>query len=156
MRWVAIAAALGASALATGCSVTPLPPSTPAQAQTPVQQKLDRQDCAAEAGSRTDYSPSDSPMANLFRRVFFWGTAGAALGGTIDGLPTSVNSEASTGLIVGASTGGAVGVAASLGGQPRFERAWVACMRERGYAIETMGGAGARAAGEGRANDGSQ
>ena len=50
-------------------------------------------DCQAEAGYRTHYSPTDSPLGNLFQKLFFWGTAGAALGGTIDGFPGIVDAE---------------------------------------------------------------
>jgi hypothetical protein len=121
--------------------VTPLPKVVALQGQSARDRDWDVKDCQAEAGNKTNYSPTDSPMANLFRNVFFWGTAGAALGGTIDGLPTVVSStagpssEASTGLIVGASTGGAVGAASSWKGQNRYERAWAACIESRGYGI---------------------
>jgi hypothetical protein len=117
-------------------SVTPLPPVVARQGQTPRDQEWDVKDCQAEAGYRTNYSPSDSPLGNLLQKIFFWGTAGAALGGTVDGFPTFVtSSEASTGLIVGASTGGAVGAATSWRGRTPYERAWAACIESRGYAI---------------------
>lgn len=117
-------------------SVTPLPKVTALQGQSTRDQAWDIADCQAEAGHKTNYSPTDSPMANLFRNLFFWGTSGAALGGTIDGFPTVVgSSQASTGLIVGASTGGAAGAAASWKGQTRYERAWAQCIESRGYAI---------------------
>ena len=113
------------------------------EGQTPRDQAWDVRDCQAEAGSRTNYSPTDSPLGNLFQKLFFWGTAGAALGGTIDGFPVLVAStrssaalsEASTGLIVGASTGGAVGAATSWQAQSRYERAWAQCIESRGYTI---------------------
>ena len=77
-------------------------------------------DCQAEAGYTTHYSPTDSPLGNLFQKVFFWGTAGAALGGTIDGFPVIVDaSTASAGLIAGASAGGVTGAALSASGQSR-------------------------------------
>jgi hypothetical protein len=117
-------------------SVTPLPRVVAQQGQSARDQEWDIKDCQAEAGYRTNYSPTDSPMANLFRNLFFWGTAGASLGGVVDGFPAAVGvSEASTGLIVGASTGGAVGAVASWKGETRFERAWAACMESRGYAL---------------------
>jgi len=152
-RPVALATLAALCAVAAGCAsspidaarsfahVTPLPNVFAQQGQSARDQDWDVKDCQAEAGNKTNYSPTDSPMANLFRNVFFWGTAGAALGGTIDGLPTVVastvgpSSEASTGLIVGASTGGAVGAAASWKGQNRYERAWAACIESRGYSI---------------------
>jgi hypothetical protein len=139
---------LMATAVVAGCGTTtplgrfvhvrPLPQVTPLAGQTPRDQQWDVKDCQAEAGARTDYNPSDSPFANLLRRVFFWGASGAAVGGTIEGgFPTVVDSsEASTGLVVGASTGGAVGAATSWAGSSPYERAWVACMQARGYRIE--------------------
>jgi len=148
---------LGLTALLAGCasnpidsarsfaSVTPLPPVVALQGQNPRDQEWDVKDCQAEAGYKTNYSPTDSPLGNLFQKLFFWGTAGAALGGTVDGFPTVVastvlpSSQASTGLIVGASTGGAVGAAASLRGQPPYERAWAACIESRGYAVAPRG-----------------
>jgi hypothetical protein len=140
--------AAAVAALAGGCasnpidtarafaSVTPLPPVVAQQGQSRRDQDWDVKDCQAEAGYKTNYSPTDSPLGNLFQKLFFWGTAGAALGGTVDGFPTFVaSSEASTGLIVGASTGGAVGAAASWRGRTPYERAWAACIESRGYAI---------------------
>ncbi len=99
-------------------------------------------DCQAEAGYRTGYSPTDSPLANFFQKVFFWGTAGAAVGGLITGLPASVSSQASEGLIAGAGAGGITGTALSWSGQTRFERAWAACMESRGYTIVPRGEGG--------------
>ena len=81
--------------------------------------------------------PDRFAARQVFQKLFFWGTAGAALGGTIDGFPGIVDaSTASTGLIVGASAGGATGAALSASGQSRYERAWAACVRARGYALD--------------------
>ena len=149
----------GLAALISGCAsgslesvtsighVTPLPAVVAQEGQSPRDQEWDVKDCQAEAGYQTNWSPTDSPLANLFQKLFFWGTAGAALGGTVDGLPTFVDSStASTGLIVGASTGGAVGGVSSWGGQGRYERAWAACIQSRGYRLvpPPAAGAGAR------------
>ncbi len=128
-------AALASAALLAGCSVVPLPKSTAARGQSPRDQDWDVKDCQAEAGYRTGYSPTDSPLANFFQKVFFWGTAGAAVGGLITGLPASVSSQASEGLIAGAGAGGITGTALSWSGQTRFERAWGACMESRGYTV---------------------
>jgi hypothetical protein len=140
--------AVAAAALLAGCasgtlesvwalgSVTPLPSVIALEGQSPSDQEWDVKDCQAEAGYATHYSPTDSPIGNAFQKLFFWGTAGAALGGTIDGFPGIVDaSTASTGLIVGASVGGATGAALSVSGQSRYERAWAACVRARGYTI---------------------
>ena len=140
---------VAAAALLTGCasgtlesarslgSVMRLPSVVALEGQTRSDQEWDVKDCQAEAGYRTHYSPTDSPLGNLFQKVFFWGTAGAALGGTIDGFPAIVGeSTASTGLLAGASAGGATGAALSVSGQSRYERAWAACVRARGYALD--------------------
>jgi hypothetical protein len=142
--------AVAAAAVLAGCasgtlesvrslgSVTRLPPVVALEGQSPSDREWDVKDCKAEAGYATHYSPTDSPLGNFFQKLFFWGTAGAALGGTIDGFPAIVGeSTASTGLLAGASAGGATGVALSVSGQSRYERAWAACVRARGYAIDT-------------------
>jgi hypothetical protein len=141
--------AVAAAALQAGCasgtlepvwslgSVTRLPAVVALEGQSPSDREWDVKDCQAEAGYKTHYSPTDSPLGNLFQKIFFWGTAGAALGGTIDGFPTIVDSStASTGLIVGASVGGVTGAALSVSGQSRYERAWAACVRARGYDLD--------------------
>lgn len=156
MRWSARAEIVGRAAvvLATaaalaGCasdaldsvrafgSVKKLPPVTALQGQSAWDQQWDVKDCQAEAGYKTNYSPTDSPMANLFQKIFFWGTAGAAVGGTASGFPGIVDtSTASTGLIVGSSVGGATGTALSFNGQSSYERAWAACIQSRGYQVD--------------------
>ena len=146
------AAALAAAALLAGCATSPidaarsfasvqrLPAVTALEGQKPSDQDWDIKDCQAEAGYQTNYSPTDSPLANIFQKLFFWGTTGAAVGGTIDGFPMIVDqSTASAGLIAGASAGGATGAALSISGQSRYERAWVACMRAKGYAVVDPG-----------------
>ncbi len=138
-------AALALAALLAGCSVAsvvPLPAVTALQGQSPRDQDWDVTDCQAEAGYRTRYSPADSPLANFFQRVFFWGTAGAAVGGLVTGLPTSVSSQASEGLIAGAGAGGITGGIRSWSGQTRFERAWATCVEGRGYAVAPRGEGG--------------
>ena len=127
-------AALGLGALLAGCSVVPLPRMTAAESQSAREQEWDTKDCQAEAGEHTSYSPTDSPLGNFVQKLFFWGTAGASVGGLVTGLPTSVSSQASEGLIAGAGAGGIVGATRSMSGQTRFEHAWVACMEARGYA----------------------
>jgi hypothetical protein len=133
-------AALASVALAAGCSVVPLPKSIAAQGQTERDHDWDVKDCQAEAGYQARYSPMDSPLGNFFQKVFFWGTAGAAVGGLITGLPATVTtSTASEGLIAGAGAGGIVGTIESWSGQTRFERVWVDCMESRGYTIASRG-----------------
>lgn len=127
--------ALASVALMTGCSVVPLPKATATRGQSPRDQDWDVKDCQAEAGYQAGYSPTDSPLGNFFQKVFFWGTAGAAVGGLITGLPAAVSSQASEGLIAGAGAGGITGTVQSWSGQRRFERGWVACMESRGYAV---------------------
>jgi hypothetical protein len=115
--------------------VAKLPSTIALQAQTPVQQRLDTIDCKAEMGSRTNYNGDDSPLANFLRNVFVLGTGGAAVGGLVTGLPVSTESTATEGLIAGAGAGGLAGGGISLSARSRFERAWIACMESRGYAI---------------------
>ena len=113
--------AVAAAALLAGCasgtlesvrslgSVTRLPSVVALEGQSPSDQEWDVKDCQAEAGYRTHYSPTDSPLGNLFQKIFFWGTAGAALGGTINGFPGIVDaSTPSVGLIAGASAGSTI------------------------------------------------
>ena len=127
---------LVAALLAPGCSVARLPETAAAREQTATQHRLDVADCKAEVGYRHNYNGDDSPLANAIRNVFVLGTSGAALGGFLTGLPTTVaSSTASEGLIAGAGAGGIAGGAISVSGQPRFEREWIACMESRGYRI---------------------
>ena len=141
--------AVAAAALLAGCasgtlesvrslgSVTRLPSVVALEGQSAADQEWDVKDCQAEAGYKTHYSPTDSPLGNLFQKIFFWGTAGAAVGGTINGFPGIVDaSTPSVGLIAGAAAGGTTGAALSASGQSRYERAWAACVRARGYALE--------------------
>ena len=74
--------------------------------QSAADQDWDIKDCQAEAGYRTGYSPTDSPLANVMQRLFFFGTAGASLGGLVTGFPATVESQATEGLIAGAGAGG--------------------------------------------------
>lgn len=129
------AAVLALAALLTGCAVIPLPKATALRQQSADDQKWDARECAEEVGAATGYNPGNSPGANLLTHLFFWGTTGAAVGGTITGFPATVAGEASEGLIAGAAAGGAVGGIRSWSGQQRFERAWTECMRARGYDI---------------------
>ena len=100
------------------------------------EHEWDVADCKAEAGYQARYSPTDSPLANLLQKIFFWGGAGASLGGLITGLPVSIPAGPATdGLIAGASAGGIVAGVDSLSGQRRFEAAFVACMQAKEYAM---------------------
>jgi hypothetical protein len=127
--------ALAAVVLAGGCAVAKMPEVAGTREQTPTQRRLDAADCKAEVGYRIDYNGDDSPLANTLRRVFTLGTAGAAVGGLVTGLPVSTASTASDGLIAGAGAGAIDGLALSASGSSRFEREWIACMESRGYRI---------------------
>jgi len=132
----AAAVALISALLAPACSVARLPETAATGEQTATQHRLDVADCKAEVGYRHNYNGDDSPLANGLRNVFVLGTSGAALGGFLTGLPTTVAaSTASDGLIAGAGAGGIAGGAISVSGASRFEREWVACMESRGYRI---------------------
>jgi hypothetical protein len=132
----AAALALVAVLLVSGCAVARLPETAATGQQTATQHRLDVADCKAEVGYRHNYNGDDSPLANAIRNVFVLGTSGAALGGFLTGLPTTVAaSTASEGLIAGAGAGGIAGGAISVSGPSRFEREWIACMESRGYRI---------------------
>jgi hypothetical protein len=138
-----------AVALLTGCSVVPLPKSVAARDQSAREQQWDIADCRAEMGYQTGYSPTDSPLANWFQRLFFWSAAGAATGGTIMLFPaaagatvtgaTFISSPIGEAIVAGAGAGAITGTMLSWSGQPRFERAWIACMESRGYTILSEG-----------------
>ena len=129
------AALVVACSWAAGCSVVPLPVSFAERGQQTREHYWDVSNCAAEASYQTGYNPSDSPMANWFQKMFFWGTAGAALGGLITGIPSTICGPATDGLIAGAGAGGIAGTVQSLSGHERFERAWTACMQAHGYTV---------------------
>jgi hypothetical protein len=127
--------ALAVALLGPACAVARLPEVTALREQTPEQQRLDVADCKAEVAYRTNYNGDDSQLANALRNVFVLGASGAAVGGLFTGLPATVASTASDGLIAGAAAGGVAGTAVSVGGLSRFERAWIACMEGRGYRV---------------------
>ena len=86
----AVAVVLVGALLVSGCSVARLPETAAAREQTATQHRLDVADCKAEVGYRHNYNGDDSPLANALRNVFVLGTSGAALGGFLTGLPTTV------------------------------------------------------------------
>ena len=137
------AAALGllAALAAAGCGATKLPPTAALREQTATQQRLDTIDCRAEVGYRLDYNGDDSEGLNVARHIFTLGVAGAALGGVATGLsPATATGSASEGLIAGSGAGVIAGGVLGIGGRSRFERAWIACMESRGYAIVAPSG----------------
>ena len=137
------AAALGllAALAAAGCGATKLPPTAALREQTATQQRLDTIDCRAEVGYRLDYNGDDSEALNVARHVFTLGVAGAALGGVATGFsPATATGSASEGLIAGSGAGVIAGGVLGIGGRSRFERAWIACMESRGYAIVAPSG----------------
>jgi hypothetical protein len=136
-----MAIALAAALAISGCGATKLPPTTALQDQTATQQRLDAIDCRAEMGSRLDYNGDDSEALNVLRHVFTLGAGGAAVGGLATGIsPATGVSAASEGLIAGSGAGVIAGGVLGIGGRSRFERAWIACMESRGYAIVAPSG----------------
>jgi hypothetical protein len=138
-------AVLAVVALVAGCSVVPLPKAMAVRDQTPREQDWDVKDCQGEAGYRTGYSPTHSPLINWFQRLFFWSTAGAATGvgvmavaagagANVSGA-TFMSSPAGEAVVAGAGAGAITGTFLSWSGQTRFERMWVTCMESRGYTI---------------------
>jgi hypothetical protein len=124
---------LAAALTAAGCGATKLPATTALRDQTATQQRLDTIDCKAEVGYRLDYNGDNSEVANVLRHVFVLGTAGGSLG--LVSTATASSTAASDALIAGGSAGTVAGTAVGLTGRSRFERAWIACMESRGYAI---------------------
>lgn len=137
----ALTLGLLAALAAAGCGATKLPPTAALREQTATQQRLDTIDCRAEVGYRLDYNGDDSEALNVARHVFTLGVAGAALGGVATGLsPATATGSASEGLIAGSGAGVIAGGVLGIGGRTRFERAWIACMESRGYAIVAPSG----------------
>ncbi|HET8575991.1 MAG TPA: hypothetical protein VFO18_02740 [Methylomirabilota bacterium] len=124
------------AALLAGCAVAPLPKSQALRDQSERDQRWDAQDCREDAEDASGYDSTNSPGANLLAKLFFWSTAGAALGGTITGIPRTVEGPATEGLVAGAGAGAiAGGTHAWLSPQSKFERAYIQCMEARGYRI---------------------
>ena len=137
----ALTLGLLAALVAAGCGATKLPPTAALREQTATQQRLDTIDCRAEVGYRLDYNGDDSEALNVARHIFTLGVAGAALGGVATGLsPATATGSASEGLIAGSGAGVIAGGVLGIGGRSRFERAWIACMESRGYAIVAPSG----------------
>jgi hypothetical protein len=137
----ALTLGLLAALVAAGCGATKLPPTAALREQTATQQRLDTIDCRAEVGYRLDYNGDDSEALNVARHIFTLGVAGAALGGVATGLsPATATGSASEGLIAGSGAGVIAGGVLGIGGRSRFERAWIACMERRGYAIVAPSG----------------
>jgi len=137
-----LAVALTAALAAGGCGATRLPPTAALREQTATQQRLDAIDCRAEMGSRLDYNGDDSEALNVLRHVFTVGVAGAAVGWVATGFSpaTAMSATAGDGLIAGSGAGVIAGSVLGIGGRSRFERAWIACMESRGYAIVAPSG----------------
>jgi hypothetical protein len=132
---------LAAALTASGCGATTLPPAAAMREQSPTQLRLDTIDCRAEVGYRLDYNGDDSEALNVLRHVFTLGAAGAAVGGVATGFSAATGvSSASEGLIAGSGAGVIAGGVLGIGGRSRFERAWIACMESRGYAIVAPSG----------------
>lgn len=121
-----------------GCAVAPLPAATALRNQTARDQAWDRKECRWEAQRASNYDPAHSPLVNFIQDVFFWGTAGAALGGTLTGFPAAAGGEATEGLVAGAGAGGLVAGGRAVRGREGFERAYVACLESRGYAVAAV------------------
>src|SRR5574337_1146168 len=101
--------ALLLAAVLAGCSVAPLPRAQPLREQSARDQKWDAQECREDAEEASGYDSTNSPGANLLAKLFFWGTAGAAFGGAITGLPRTVAGPATEGLVAGAGAGAITG-----------------------------------------------
>ena len=132
------ACALVLVSLAAGCAVVRIPEVTGLKGQSPNDQEWDVKECRWEAQRLSHYDPNHSPVVNFIEDVFFWGTAGAAVGGTLTGFPASTAGEATEGLIVGAGAGGIAAGVQVFRGRQGFERAFQACLESRGYTVATV------------------
>lgn len=128
--------ALLLSGLLAGCSVAPLPRAQALREQSPRDQKWDAEECREDAEDASGYDSTNSPGANLLANLFFWSAAGAAVGGSITGIPRTIQGPATEGLIAGAGAGAIAGGAyAWTTRQGKFEAAFVKCMEARGYML---------------------
>ena len=128
--------ALLLATLLAGCSAAPLPRVQAMRDQSPRDQKWDVEECREDAEDVSGYDSTNSPGANLLAKLFFWSTAGAAVGGTITGIPGTIQGPATEGLVAGAGAGAiAGGVHGWMSRQGKFERAFVQCMEARGYQV---------------------
>ena len=128
--------ALLLAALLAGCSVALLPRTQALRDQSPRDQKWDVEECREDAEDVSGFDSTNSPGANLLAKLFFWSTAGAAVGGTITGIPRTIQGPATEGLIAGAGAGAiAGGVYGWSTRQNKFEQAFVKCMEGRGYTV---------------------
>ncbi len=127
---------LALAALLAGCSVAPLPKVQALREQGPRDQKWDALECREDAEDASGYDSTNSPGANLLAKLFFWSTAGAALGGTITGIPRTMDGPATEGLVAGAGAGAiAGGVHGWTGRQSKFRQTYAQCMEARGYQV---------------------
>ena len=104
---------LALAALLAGCTVAPLPRTQALRDQNPRDQKWDVEECREDAEDLSGYNSTTSPGANVLANLFFWSAAGAAVGGTITGIPRTVQGPATEGLIAGAGAGAIAGGAYS-------------------------------------------
>jgi hypothetical protein len=129
-------AAIVLAALLAGCAVAPLPRTQALREQSPRDQKWDALECREDAEDVSGYDSTNSPGANLLAKLFFWSTAGAALGGSITGIPRTVDGPATEGLVAGAGAGAIAGGAHGwITRRGRFEQAYAQCMEARGYRL---------------------
>lgn len=129
-------AAIVLAALLAGCAVAPLPRTQALREQSPRDQKWDALECREDAEDVSGYDSTNSPGANLLAKLFFWSTAGAALGGSITGIPRTVDGPATEGLVAGAGAGAIAGGAHGwITRRGRFEQAYAQCMEARGYQL---------------------
>jgi hypothetical protein len=128
--------ALALAALLSGCSVAPLPTTQALREQSPRDQKWDAEECREDAEDASGYGSTSSPGANVLANLFFWSAAGAAVGGTITGIPRTIHGPATEGLIAGAGAGAIAGGGYAWSTrQGKFEAAFVQCMEARSYML---------------------
>ena len=109
----------------------------PAWGQPAEQVNRDTAECEAWARQATGYT---NPAEEGLKKGLTWGVIGGAIGAGIGAAIGAVVGDPGQGAALGAIVGGgAGGVSQGLGGagdmQGRYERAYMTCMTQRGYAV---------------------
>ena len=109
----------------------------PQQGQSPQQQQRDESECSSWAMQQTGYQPSASSSSDggvISDRAL----RGAARGAGVGAIGGAIGGSAGTGAAVGAAVGGITGGIRNhdeKAARKEFEKAFIACMKGRGYSV---------------------
>jgi hypothetical protein len=110
---------------------------TPRQGQTASQIDRDRFECGLRAQKETGWDPGTSQRNGAIIGLLAGGAAGAALGAGIGAAAGATADGASFGAVAGGSWGGAAGMLVKTHHDgDANDRAFSACLRERGYDVQ--------------------